>query len=118
MESKELLTQLQNAEESTPSSAFEEANLEQIIQEKGYEQGRLFLAKDRATYTLIYHDQVLSLHFDVDKKSLFLNGHKLNSLDDHPDLDKLLLIFNKELVSAGALKEFIAEFGASVSKLT
>jgi len=91
--------------------------LDPIIQEQGYQKGRLFFSKDRATYTSLSQDEVLSLHFDFSRRVLFLNGRKILNFETHPELERLLESFKRELISHNLPQEFLLAFGSAVSQL-
>lgn len=107
--------------EQSPEDAsivHEGQNLEAIIRKNGYERGKLFYATDKATFTFIHHDEVLSLHFDLRKQGLFLQGHKISFLNAHENLEELITLFKRELVARKAPRDLLAAFDATVSRLS
>lgn len=98
--------------------ANEGQNLEEIIRKNGYERGKLFYAADKATFTFIHHDEVVSLHFDLKKQGLFLQGHKISFLSDHENLEELLSLFKRELIAHKAPRELMTVFDATLSRLS
>lgn len=93
-------------------------SLEEIIQRNGYGEGQLFFSANRATYTLIHHHEVISIHFDLNKQNLYWQGHKISRLDEQDCLEELLALFKRELVIRHALRELVQAFDATVSKLS
>lgn len=93
-------------------------SLEETIQRNGYGEGRLFFSTNRATYTLIHHNEVVSIHFDLNKQNLYWQGHKVSHLDEQDCLEELLSLFKRELVIRHAQRELVQAFDATVSKLS
>lgn len=110
-------TDSQNEQKVFMPSVEEDHPLDNIIQKQGYEKGRLFFSKDRATYTFLDQDEVLSLHFDFNRRALFLNGRKILNRKNHPELERLLELFKRELVNHNLSQEFLLVFGAVASQL-
>src|SRR3989339_1657814 len=65
----------------------------------GYYDGKIFFASDRATYTFVHEDAVVILHLDVARSSLYLNGHKITSMNEQDELPEFLERFKKCLAS-------------------
>ena len=91
--------------------------LEQVIQKNGYSQGQLFYASDKATYTLIFREEVISMHFDAKRQGFYVQGHKIVTLNDVENLEELLVLFKRELVAKKISKDVLAAFDATVSRL-
>lgn len=100
----------QNLEKSSKS-------LDQIIKSNGYNHGKLFHSHDKATYTFVYDNEVISLHFNVQKQDLYLKGHKITNLEVHPLLNDFLLRFKKALMEDAETKHFIPLFDTTVNRL-
>lgn len=92
-------------------------DLERIHQRNGYFDGKIFYAPDRATYTFLYDDQVMVLHFDLSRRALYLKGHKIQSLDDHPQLEQMLSVFKDCLSQNPKTKDFVKFFDECVAAL-
>jgi hypothetical protein len=99
------------------TEGFAAPGLEKIFQKHGYYDGKIFYSGNRATYTFIHDDEVIVLHLDLDKKSLFLKGHKIMSLEDHPQLSQFLGQFKKCLQENPQTKEFVGSYDAIVFAL-
>lgn len=98
-------------------SGIPTADLDSILLKKGYRSGRLFRSQNKATYTFVEDDEVIALHFDLDRHDLFLKGHKLAGLTDHPHLENFLARFKKALTEENVPSEFLSAFDKAVSKL-
>ena len=96
---------------------FTAPNLEKFFEKDGYYDGKIFCSPSRATYTFICDDEVIVLHLDLDKKALFLKGHKITSRKDHPQLSEFLTRFKKCLQGNPQTKEFVRSYEAIVSSL-
>lgn len=93
-------------------------SLDEIIQKNGYGDGRLFSSASRATYTLIHHNEVISIHFDRERQNLYWQGHKIRSFEDHDQLEELLLVFKHKLLDKKATRELLSAFDATISRLS
>jgi hypothetical protein len=109
---------IQNASGGTelPKSAFR-TDLDRIIRKQGYDSGRLFSSSDKATYTFVYGAEVISMHFDLNRHDLFIKGHRIAALDDHPNLGEFLARFKKALTERCCDKAFLNAFDTAVSRL-
>lgn len=96
---------------------FKVPGLEEIFQKHGSYDGKIFCSASRATYTFIHEDEVIVLHLDLDKKTLFLKGHRITSLQDHPRLPEFLGQFKKCLQENPQTKEFVRSYDAIVFAL-
>lgn len=76
---------------------LEPTDLDHVLQKNGYFDGKLFHARDKATYTFIHDDEVITLHLDEARKTLFFQGHKVTDLTAHPHLDEFIGVFKKLL---------------------
>ena len=91
--------------------------LESIIKGGGYDNGRLFTSKNKATYTFIYETEVISLHFDAVKQILFLKGHKITNLENHPRLSEFLMRFKMALLQHRSTKKLLIPFDIALLRL-
>ncbi len=97
--------------------ASEAASVEKVHKKNGYYDGKIFYAADKVTYTFVHDDAVMILHFDLTRQTLFLKGHRVTSLDFHPDLAEFLGRFRKCLDDNVKTKGFIRPFDCLVSSL-
>lgn len=99
-----------------PKSAFR-TDLDRIIRKQGYDSGRLFHSGDKATYTFVHGDEVISMHFDLHRHDLFVKGHRISSFEDHPNLGEFLARFKKALTEQCSDKAFLNAFDTTISRL-
>ncbi len=91
--------------------------LDEIHKKHGYFDSKIFYAKDKATYTFLKGDAVIVLHLDISRHCLYLNGHKVTSIDAHPDLSDFLTVFKQCLEENSMTQNFIQPFDTIVSHL-
>ncbi|MBF0104338.1 MAG: hypothetical protein HQM16_03315 [Deltaproteobacteria bacterium] len=92
-------------------------DLDYIHQKDGYYDGKIFFSFDKVTYTFVDNEEVVVLHYDSVKNSLFLKGHKIVSLNQHPDLELYLSKFKKCLIENSKTEKFVKPFDAVISSL-
>lgn len=92
-------------------------NLARIYKKNGYYDGKIFYSSDKVTYTFLYQDEVIVLHFDLNRNSLFLKGHKITSLDMRDDLEEFLTMFKACLQDNPKTQKFVKPVDAAVSNL-
>lgn len=54
--------------------------LEKAFQKHGAYDGKLFHSTDKVTYTFVADQEVISLHFDRLRKTIFYQGHNIDNL--------------------------------------
>lgn len=54
--------------------------LETVFQKNGLYDEKLFYSDDKVTYTFVSGEEVVSLHFDKVKKTIFYKGHNIANL--------------------------------------
>ena len=114
MENKEYIYEPQTQKKKKKSGAW---SLERVHDQKRYYDGKIFYGADRVTYTFVYDDEVVVLHFDVNRKTLFFKGHRVESLSIHPQIKEFLLSFKERLVENEQTKEFLESFEMAVAHL-
>ena len=92
-------------------------DLDSTHQKNGYYDGKIFYSDDKVTYTFVSEDEVVVLHFDLNRHSLFLKGHKISSLDIRENLQEFLGQFKKCLMDNPHTQKFVKPFDAVVSSL-
>lgn len=96
----------------------EPLDIEQVHQKNGFYDGKIFFSYDKVTYTFVYEGtEVIVLHFDLNKSALFLKGHRLVSLDIHPELQTFLAQFKRCLMDNPKTQKFVKPFDTVVSTL-
>lgn len=109
--------EIQSVKEKEPAANLPLAALDGILNREGYHSGRLFHSKDKATYTFVNDDEVIALHFDMNRGDLFIKGHKISSLMDHAQLEEFLVRFKKALMEQHAFTGLVKAFDAAVGRL-
>lgn len=91
--------------------------IEEVHQKNGYYDGKVFFSQDRATYTFVYQNEVIVLHFDLTKGQIYFKGHKLTSLDIHPEMLTFLAQFKKSLLDNPKTARFVQPFDTIMTML-
>lgn len=52
-----------------------------FFEKNGAFDGKLFLSKDRVTYTFLFENEAIALHLDASKRDVFVRGHRVTHLD-------------------------------------
>lgn len=109
---------LASAKKRGRKASSDAPNLEKIHKKNGYYDGKIFYSADKVTLTFVHHDEVMVLHLDLNRRSLFLKGHRVMSLDFHPDLAEFLGRFRKCLDDNIKTKGFLPTFDGVVATLS
>ena len=70
-----------------------------FFKKNGANDGRLIATRDRVTYTLLFAGEAVAIHFDMNKRELFIKGHRLMDLETQPETATLLDHFKQALAS-------------------
>lgn len=116
MEKQEYIFKAQRKRGRKPKNA-KPIDLDYIHKKDGYYDGKIFYSYDKVTYTFVDKEEVIVLHFDSTKSSLFLKGHKVLSMDMHPELEYYLSKFKKCLLDNPKTERFVKPFDALISSL-
>ena len=92
-------------------------DLERIHEKNGHYDGKIFYSATKVTYTFVEGNEVVVLHFDLEKNALFLKGHKITALSDHPQLSVLLVRFKQCLTENPKTKIFVKPFETALISL-
>lgn len=114
MENKEYIYEPQIPKKKKKSDVW---SLERVHDQKHYYDGKIFYGADRVTYTFVYDDDVVVLHFDVSRQTLFFKGHRVESLAIHPQIREFLSSFKERLLENEQTKEFVESFDVAVKHL-
>ena len=79
--------------------------------------GKLFYDSEQATYTFLFEDEVICLHYDQRRQSLFLNGRRVSQLLDDANLLQFLAGFKKVLLEHKVGSTFMRAFDLQVSQI-
>lgn len=91
--------------------------LENIYRKNGHFDGKLFHAKDRMTYTFLFQGEVIVLHFDKERRALFLKGHKIADLTGEQDLYDHLKRFKLAMLANPKAEGFVQAFNGVLAEL-
>ncbi len=114
MENKEYIYEPQSQKKKKKGGAW---SLEHVHNQKSYYDGKIFYGADHVTYTFVYDDDVVVLHFDVSRQTLFFKGHRVESLAIHPHIKDFLSSFKERLLENAQTKEFVESFDVAVKHL-
>ena len=78
---------------------------------------KLFFDDERATYTFLQDAQVFCLHYDLNRQSVFLNGHRLSGADMTEALGGFLAQFKKSLIDHQVNPRLLRAFDLQVSQI-
>lgn len=92
-------------------------SLEKVHNQRRYYDGKIFYAADKVTYTFMFEEEVVVLHFDRDRQALFFKGHRVESLNIHPNISEFLTEFRRLLEENPQTKEFLGSFDVAVGHL-
>jgi hypothetical protein len=96
---------------------LESTDLNHVLHKNGYFDGKLFHARDKATYTFIHDDEVITLHLDQTRKTLFFQGHKVTDLSLHPHLHEFIAVFKKLLTQNDQAHHLVSALDGALSTL-
>lgn len=89
---------------------FARPNYGKFFEKNGVFDGKLFHARDKVTYTFVFNKEVISLHFDQNKKTIFYKGHNIANLELSPIQISHLEQFGKELIKKNDTKKFASSY--------
>jgi len=78
---------------------------------------RLFFNPQQATCTFLHDDQVVSLHYDLSRRAVFLNGHRVTDAAQYENLPLFLSNFKKALLEHSVGADFIRAYDLQVSEI-
>ena len=92
-------------------------DLERLHRRNGHYDGKIFYSVDKVTYTFVHEGDVIALHFDLEKAVLFFKGHKILSLDAHPNLRAFLSRFKQCLTDNPKTAKFVKPYESVLASL-
>jgi hypothetical protein len=92
-------------------------SLEKVHNQKRYYDGKIFFAADKVTHTFVFEEEVVVIHFDLSRNALFFKGHKIESLEIHPNIKEFLSHFRQLLQENPQTKNFLEPFDEAVNHL-
>ena len=81
-----------------------------FFKKHGVFDGKMFHSHDKVTYTFVTHSEVISLHFDLLKKTIFYKGHNIANIHLKPEQLVHLELFEKELSKSPGLHNFAKSY--------
>lgn len=83
-----------------PRPIFEIPYFGQFFKKRGRYDGKLFYSTDKVTYTFVSDNkEVISLHFDKVRKTIFYKGHNLSNFSDLTEEQVKHLALFREVIS-------------------
>ncbi len=79
--------------------------------------GKLFFDTEQATYTFLFENEVICLHYDQRRQSIFLNGRRVNTLLDDANMPEFLAGLKKALLEHKVDSTFMRAFDLQVSQI-
>lgn len=83
----------------------------QLFKKHGALDGKMFHAQNKVTYTFVADEEVISLHFDKARKTIFYKGHNIANLE----LTEAQLAHLQQFQSELAKKDETTHFARSYS---
>jgi len=93
------------------------AGIDSFFKKNGVNDGRLIATRDRVTYTLLFAGEAVAIHFDMNKRELFIKGHRLLDLETLPETPALLNHFKLALAADPATRGALLTLNAVLSNL-
>src|SRR5262245_5838281 len=81
-----------------------------LFKKHGIYDGKLFFSPDKVTYTFLRDEELISLHFDKKKRTLFFKGHNMAHMSLDPQQLHDLEQFHQELAKNPKTKNFAPAF--------
>lgn len=89
----------------------------QLFEKNGFYDGKVFFSEAKATFTFLHDDEVMVLHFDLERMALYFNGHCVRALSHHPDMPQFLTDFKKNLLANKRTRKFVSPLDRLLSSL-
>ena len=93
-----------------PAPGFTPPTLAKAFKKNGLYDGKVFHSEDKVTYTFLTDQEVVSLHFDLKRSSIFYKGHKIENLELTPEQKGQLEQFAKVLQEKPETASFAIEY--------
>ncbi len=89
---------------------------DQLFKKHGVLDRKLFHANNKITFTFVANSEVVSLHFDSVRKTIFYKGHNVANLKLTPIQKEQLLQFKKELEKNPETESFAGPYSEVFEK--
>ncbi|HBF12772.1 MAG TPA: hypothetical protein DDW49_05195 [Deltaproteobacteria bacterium] len=96
-----------------PRPTLESPRLGQFYKKKGVYDGKLLHSASKVTYTFVGDNEVISLHFDRDRKAIFYKGHNIENIELSNIQQAHLEKFRQALIKNPGTKDMIGDFDLS-----
>lgn len=100
--------------EETPRPYVESPALSYYFQPQGFYDGKVFFTRSKVTYTFVFEKELIVLHFDKAKKSLFFKGHNLENIAFETPLEEHFLRFQEIMGSKPETKKMLSAFNEAL----
>lgn len=68
-----------------PKPYVEQPKFGTFFKKHGVYDGKMFHTKDKVTYTFVANEEVVSLHFDRSRQTIFYKGHSIFNIELKPE---------------------------------
>ncbi|MDO8520340.1 MAG: hypothetical protein Q7T11_09315 [Deltaproteobacteria bacterium] len=92
-----------------PSQALEDA-----YKKDGNYDGKIFHSEDKVTYTFLTDQEVVSLHYDLKRDTIFYKGHKIDNMELDENMQKQLEKLGKVLREKPEMASFALPYQKSL----
>jgi len=107
---KELLGTDRGDEFETRPYSLVNPGLGELFKKHGDLDGKLFHSSDKVTFTFVDEEEVVSLHFDKSRKTIFLKGHNVRNIELTPKQRGYLELFEEELAKNEKTGHFVRSY--------
>ena len=94
---KQFLEKSENTLTSYPRAYAESPFLGKYFEPHGLYDGKMFHSQDKVTYIFISESEVVTIHFDLNRKTLFYNGHNIVNMTLREQEKENLSLFHEAL---------------------
>lgn len=105
-----------NEELPAQTRASNHPNYDHLFKKHGVLDGKMFYTSDKVTYTFVDNDEVISLHFDINRKTIFYKGHNISNVELTPLQCQHLIQFKNELEKHGETGSFVLAYSNLLEK--
>lgn len=88
---------IEGKQKAAPKPYVEHPKFGTFFKKRGAYDGKMFHAKDKVTYTFVANEEVVSLHFDRSRQTIFYKGHNISNIDLKPEQVEYLEQFREAL---------------------
>jgi len=88
-----------------------------LFQPRGVYDGKMFHSGSKITYTFVYKKEVVSLHYDRQRKAIFYKGHSVANMKLSADQIQHLQRFGSELQRNDQTRTFANAFNKILKSL-